>query len=66
MPRSPCRTPKRIWTREWRKKLRGCGGLKKTIFRCAYECVNEELEQTPESDHGPVLADIENNNLLIN
>ena len=46
--------------------MRGCGGLKKTIFRCAYECVNEEPEQTPESDHGPVLVDIENNDLLIN
>lgn len=63
---SNCQKRKRIWMLAWTKKSDAYDGLKKTIFQQAYEQVSDELEPGPENDLWPPLADIENNDLLIN
>ncbi len=60
------RKRKPIWMPGWTRKSDVCGGLKKTILQQAYEQVSDEPEPEPEDDWWPPLADIENNDLLIN
>lgn len=60
------RKRKPIWMPGWTRKSGVCGGLKKTILQQAYEQVSEEPEPEPENNLWPPLADIENNDLLIN
>jgi insertion element IS1 protein InsB len=66
MPMLNYQKRERIWMPGWTRKSNVCNGLKKTIFQQAYEQVCDEPEPALESNWGPPLADIENNDLLVN